>query len=204
MRDPQQFTPSTRTPSDSPSRTPSRSSRIPASAFTPAFLEKLRLLSRLLEESGDEHATEAEAVFCGPLAVEAVETPGGRRYAVVRAGEPVAAGGKVAALFRRREDALRAAAVIPAAAAPTPYRLKDKPKRLGYPLHDHGGHVGHLCQQGGPRSGELRETLLVHLHVARHLATNPHALALLLESVGPEALPVLGRVLARRIEAALP
>jgi hypothetical protein len=40
--------------------------------------------------------------------------------------------------------------------------------------------------------------------VARYLATHPHALALLLESTGPEALPILGRVLARRIEEALP
>jgi len=39
--------------------------------------------------------------------------------------------------------------------------------------------------------------------VARYLAAHPHALALLLESVGSEALPVIGRALARRIEAAL-
>lgn len=198
MRDPQQFTPSRRTPS-SPG-----GSRSPASAFAPAFEEKLRLLARLLEGGDGEHPTEAEAQLSGPLAVEAVQTPGGLRYAVVRADEPVAAGGNVAALFRRRADALRAAAVLPAAATPTPYRLKDKPKRLGYPLHDRGRHVGHLCQMGGPRSAELRETLLDYLHVARHLAANPHALALLLEAVGPEALPVLGRVLARRIEEALP
>lgn len=201
MRDPKQCTPS---PGTAGAARPAPPVRTPASAFAPAFLEKLRLLSRRVDDEDGEHATEAEAMLSGPLAVEAVETPGGFRYAVVRASEPVAAGGKVAALFRRREDALRAAAVIPAAAAPTPYRLKDKPKRLGYPLHDHGRHVGHLCQMGGPRSGRLRETLLGHLHVARYLAANPHALALLLESVGPEALPVLGRVLARRIEEALP
>jgi hypothetical protein len=40
--------------------------------------------------------------------------------------------------------------------------------------------------------------------VARYLAANPHALALVLESAGPEALPILGRALARRIEEALP
>jgi len=68
-----------------------------------------------------------------------------------------------------------------AVAAPSPYRLKDKAKRLGYPLHSHRLHVGHV--------GRLAET---------------HREALLLESVGPEALPVLGRVLARRIEEALP
>ncbi len=46
--------------------------------------------------------------------------------------------------------------------------------------------------------------MLSHLHLARHLAANPDALGLLLEAVGPEALPLLGRVLARRVEALLP
>jgi len=181
-------------------RPPARRLELPGSAFAPAFLEKLRLLVRLLEEAEGDHPTQAEAVLSGPLAVEAVETAGGMRYAVVRADEPVAAGGKVAALFRERADALRAAAVLPAVAAPSPFRLKDKPKRLGYPLHDHGRHVGHVACL----SAQRRATLLSHLHVARHLAASPHALALLLEAVGPEALPVLGRVLARRIEALLP
>jgi len=116
----------------------------------------------------------------------------------------VSAGGPVAALFRERADALRAAAVLPAVAAPSPFRLKDRPKRLGYPVHDRGRHVGHLCQVNGTLAGRRRARLLEHLHVARHLAASPHALALLLEAVGPEALPLLGRVLARRIEALLP
>jgi hypothetical protein len=233
MRDPKQSTnrtPSTRRPTPSAhgtTATPSTSSptppapsgpqapspshrphgrrlELPGSAFAPAFLEKLRLVARLLEEAETDHPTQAEAELSGPLAVEAVETTGGVRDAVVREDEPVAAGGKVAALFRDRADALRAAAVLPAVAAPSPFRLKDKPKRLGYPLHDHGRHVGHLCWRGGRLSGKRRERFLTHLHVARHLATSPHALALLLEAVGPEALPLLGRALARRIEALLP
>jgi hypothetical protein len=46
--------------------------------------------------------------------------------------------------------------------------------------------------------------LLGHLHLARQLTANPYALALLLETAGPEALPILGRTLARRVEEALP
>jgi len=172
----------------------------PASAFTPAFLEKLRLLSRLLEEADAAPSTETEAVLAGPLAVEPVETRAGRRWAVVLRDEPLAAGGKAAALYQDRDEALRAASVFPAVAAPSPYRLKDKPKDLGYPLHCHRRHVGHVGRLADAR----REALLTHLHVARYLATHPHALALLLESAGPEALPILGRALARRIEEALP
>jgi hypothetical protein len=187
-------------------RTSSRSSqsseptRLPASAFAPGFLEKLRLLSRLLEEGSAGSSTETEAVLSGPLTTEPVETAGGKRYAVVLRDEPMAAGGKAAGLFRERGEALRAAAVFPAVAACSPYRLKDRAKRLGYPLHCHHRHVGHV----GKLAQERRQALLSHLHLARYLATHPHALALLLESVGPEALPVLGRVLARRIEEALP
>ncbi len=93
-----------------------------------------------------------------------------------------------------------AAAVLPAVAAPSPYRLKDKATRLGTPLHCHRRHIGHVCHL----SPERRETLLTHLQLVRHLAANPDALALVLEAAGPEALPILGRALARRIEALLP
>jgi hypothetical protein len=201
MRDPKQCNPST---PPKPSSHPDSRGTTPSSAFAPAFLEKLRLLVRLLEAAEGDHPTQEEAALSGPLAVEAVETAGGVRYAVVREDEPVAAGGKVAALFRERADALRAAAVLPAVATPSPFRLKDKPKRLGYPIHDRGRHVGHLCQMSGKLAARRRATFLSHLHVARHLAASPHALALLLEAVGPEALPLLGRVLARRIETLLP
>jgi len=52
--------------------------------------------------------------------------------------------------------------------------------------------LGHLARD--------EERLLSHLHVARCLAADPEALALLLEATGPEALAILGRVLHRRIE----
>ena len=192
---------STRSTASSPRLTlPARAPRLPGSAFSASFLEKLRRVACLAAEAGEVSSTESEALVSGPLAVEEVPTaPDGARFAVVRRDEPPVAGGEALATFRRRSDALLAAAVLPAVAAPAPYRLKDKPKRLGTPLHDHDRHVGHV-QRLEP---ERRQAMLSHLHLARYLAANPDALALLLEAVGPEALPILGRALARRIEASL-
>lgn len=175
--------------------------RLPTSAFSSSFLEKLRLVARRAAGAGEASSTESEALLSGPLAVEeAPGAPDGARFAVVRRDEPLAAGGEAVATFRRRSDALLAAVVLPAVAAPTPYRLKDKAKRLGTPLHDHDRHVGHVRRLEPAR----RAAMLSHLHLARYLAAHPDALALLLEAVGPEALPVLGRTLARRVEALRP
>jgi len=41
--------------------------------------------------------------------------------------------------------------------------------------------------------------LLPRLDLAHALATDPHALAQLIEAVGPEVLAILGRVLFRRV-----
>jgi len=181
-----------------------RSLKLPSSAFSAGFLEKLRVASRLATEAEEVPSTQAAALLAGPLAVEAVDHLGegaaGHRWAVVRREEPLARGGKAAGLFYERADALRAAAVLPAVAAPSPYHLKDRPTRLGLPLHCHRRHVGHVCRL----APERREALRAHLHVVHYLATNPEALALVLEALGSEALPVLGRALARRVEARLP
>jgi len=190
------------------SRSPSavsRSNGIPASAFADSFVEKLRLLVRLQEESGgQEGSTAAEAALSGPLGVEEMATAGGPVFAVVRAREPVSEGGRAAALCKSRAQALRLAAVLPAAAALNPYHLSDGPKRLGIPLHEGRVHVGHVSGFGtGSTATARRHALLGHLHVARYLTSHPEALALLLEAVGPEALPILGRALAQRVEKEL-
>jgi hypothetical protein len=202
MQNREQFNPSSPAPTGPSASSADRRSgtTTPDSAFAPGFLEKLRLLCRRLEEQDSAPSTEPEALVSGPLTTERVSTPGGARHAVVLEGEPLSAGGKSAGMFFDRGEALRAAAVFPAVAAPSPYHLKDRPKSLGWPLHCCDRHVGHVGRLAECR----RRALLGHLHVARYLATHPHALALLLESVGPEALPLLGRVLARRIEEALP
>ena len=196
--------------------------RLPGSAFSESFLEKLRLVVRRLDGDETEEAeapteaptevpTEVEAALAGPLAVERVRTRGGAAWAVVRAAEPVAAGGRAAAISRHRSEALRLAAVLPAVPAENPYHLGDKPKRMGYALHlgrRDVAHVARLTKVEDAKTAEKkgwarRQALVSHLHLARYFAANPEALALLIESVGPEALPILGRALARRVEAVL-
>lgn len=186
------------------------SSRLPSSAFSESFVAKLRLVLRLLDQEGESAApdTEAEAMLAGPLTVERVHgRGGGRLWAVVKAAEPVAAGGRAAALCHTRGEALRLAAVLPSVPAANPYHLSDRPTHLGWPLHRnrcHVGHVSRLAREEGSREARARrQALLAHLHVARYLAAHPEALAQVIESVGPEALPTLGRALARRVEAAL-
>ena len=199
----------TRTRSMSKS-TPTRNSdsrpkarQAPASAFSEEFLAKLRLLARRAEE--EDSAAGVGAVLSGPFAVEEVERPDGARHAVVRADEPIAEGGKAATIHRRRDEALRLAAVLPVIAAPPLHHLSNEPKPNGlYTLHCGRRFVGHVAGGVGCLRAEERRRLTSHLDVVHHLATNPQALALVLESVGPEALPVLGRALARRIEGALP
>ncbi len=185
-----------------------RSLKLPRSAFSESFLAKLRLLSRLVAEAppraGLEPAAQREAVLSGPFAVETVERPNGTDYAVVRPDEPLAAGGKAAAVYKERDEALRLAAVLPAVAAAPLYRMSANPKAHGsFTLHRARRFLGHLSRGVGGLSPERRQALVMHLELARYLAANPGALALILESAGPEALPVLGRALARRIEAAL-
>jgi len=182
--------------------------RPPASAFSEAFQAKLRRLAELLREAparfGLEPVTEGEALLSGPFAVEPFERRDGMRYAVVMPDEPIAAGGKAAAVYREREEALRLAAVLPAVAAPRVYHLGAQPKAHGcFTLHRSRRFVAHLAGGVSRLSPERRRTLATHLDLARYLAAHPAALALILESVGPEALPVLGRALARRIEEAL-
>ena len=197
-------------PPESPDSRSGGSSRLPASAFSEAFVAKLRLVLQLLERQGAEAEpdTEAEAMLSGPLTVERVHgRGGGRLWAVVKAAEPVAAGGRAAALCHTRGEALRLAAVLPSVPKLNPYHLSDRPTHLGWPLHRnrcHVGHVSRLAREEGSREARARrQALLAHLHVARYLAAYPEALAQVIESVGPEALPTLGRALARRVEAAL-
>lgn len=63
--------------------------------------------------------------------------------------------------------------------------------------------VGHLAPAVGRLGRDERVRFLAQLDLARHLAVTPRALALIPESVGPDALPILGRAPARRIEALL-
>lgn len=109
-------------------------------------------------------------------------------------------GGAVAA----RQPATQLAAVLPALAEVQIHRLGTNRRPRGYSLHAGRRFVGHVAPAAGRLSPERRHAVESHLDLARYLASHPHALALILESVGPEALPVLGRALARGVEALLP
>jgi hypothetical protein len=160
-------------------------SSAPATVFTPAFLERIRTL--------EDPPTARQAALSGPWEVEPVwSAEHGRQYGVSRRDEPLAKGGTVFGVFSSKDTALQTAAVLPAVGAPVTLHLNANGHRLGYALHDGPDFLGHLSRDE-PR-------LLPHLHLARSLAADPDALAALLESVGPEALAMLGRVLHRRLE----
>jgi hypothetical protein len=158
-------------------------------AFSPAFLAKLR--------RPEPPSTAREAVLAGPweaeeIAIEPEEcAEPGHAWAVVRRDEPIAEGGRAFGVFRRRSAALLTAAVLPSLSTPPGFRLKRHVGRLGYALHHGREFVGHLSRE--------EEGLLPRLDLARALSTDPHALAQVIEAVGPEALAILGRVLFRRV-----
>lgn len=171
-----------------------------ASAFSPAFLESFqRRASRLeglpasapsaLAPTGSSGA----AFWAGPWEVERAEAPHGPVWKVVRRGEPVAEGGRAVAETRHRADAVVLAATLPALAVPNRLRLAEKAKRLGFPLHDGSACVGHLARRE-PRVVEL-------IHAVRTLLTHPECLALAVEALDAEELPIVGRALMRRVEA---
>jgi hypothetical protein len=177
-----------------------------------SFLDKLRLLAQLAREIERDEAeagplpSAADALLAGPWTVREIERPEDRRigYAVVRPGNPVLAvpsdDGPVA-VFDCRPDALRFAAILAAVAAPPLHRLGAKARDRGFTLHRGRRFLAHLAPAVGGRPPEERLELSRHLDLAGHLAARPWDLALLFESTGPAALPILVRTLARNIEA---
>jgi hypothetical protein len=162
----------------------------PENAFSAAYLERARHL--------EEPSFERQALFAGPWEVEAVPAGDGVVWAVVRKGDPVAEGGRAVAVFLRRPDALVAAAALAALSTPSHLHLntgrsRSGPgrRRLGFPVHDGTVHLGHLARP--------EEELLPYLHAVRCLVANPEALALVLEALGPELPPIVGRTLIRRL-----
>jgi hypothetical protein len=171
------------------------------SAFSEAFHADLRRLARLAREAAEHEEgaapeTQSEALLAGPLGVVPVErAPRRPGHAVVDANR---CAGPVAVCDRRAE-ALRLAVALPLAATPRLHHLAEKPGHHGFTLHRGRRFVGHLAPAVGRLGRDDRVRLLAQLDLARHLAATPRALALILESVGPDALPLLGRALAQRI-----
>jgi hypothetical protein len=164
-------------------------------AFTHAFLvEVFRQEDPHLEGPAVASGLVEGAFWAGPWDVEPVSMAHGDVWAVVRRGESVAAGGRAVALAWHRSDALLIAATLPSLAAPNHLTLGEREKRLGFPVHDAARCLGHLAR-AEPR-------IVEHLHVARSLLARPESLALAVEALGREEIPVLGRALMRRVGAA--
>jgi hypothetical protein len=105
---------------------PSESDHGPRNAFTADFL------SRLDEIAEPDGAHEADAA--GPWAIQPVPYRGGTGFALLREWESLEAGDVPYAVFRRREIALLAAAVLPATGREPLFRLDTEPDAAGFPL----------------------------------------------------------------------
>jgi hypothetical protein len=153
------------------------------SAFADEFLRRL--------DGTEEPESAPEADFAGPWMVRAVDTASGREFALLRGWESVERGDLPVAVFRRRETALLAAAVLPAVGREPLFRVAS-----------HGGPDGYPVTSAGLPAGRLREfdeSFIAALHVAAALVRSPAALALLLEAAGFLALDQVGKILGRRV-----
>ena len=154
-----------------------RSTPRPSNAFTPEFLSRLN--------QRDEPLTAAQADAAGPWIVQILPSPG---WAVLRRGESLAAGDRPTAVFRERERALLAAAVLPGTGFERLFRLQHERSPEGYAVVSGGEVVGHL-ERYDPE-------MLAALHTAEVFARLPESLARLLEASGAVALASAGRLLA--------
>jgi hypothetical protein len=133
----------------------------------------------------DEPVTAAEAELAGPWKV--VASPLG--WAVLRLEECLEDGDQPAAVFRDRERALLAAAVLPGTARVGEMRLRFEEGARGFALESQGEIIGHLR----PFDDELASAL----QVVDSLIRAPRSLAAVLQAAGPEALRRVGRILDR-------
>jgi len=210
----------------------SESDRRQGNAFTVDFLKRL-------DEIGEPDGAH-EADVAGPWAVRPVLYRGGTGFAVLRewestevetdsAGGAGRAGDIPYAVFRRREVALLAAAVLPATGRELLFRLDTEPDADGFPViasvtvsprrAEPAARSAETLAKTSPAAatpamaragagstpaaaGHLRdfdEGLAFALHLAAALVRSPVALAWLLEAAGHVALEQAGRILDRRI-----
>jgi len=203
---------------------PSESDHRRENAFTAEFLKRL-------DEVGEPDGAH-EADVAGPWAIRPVLYRGATGFAVLREWESAEAGagggtGDVPyAVFRRREMALLAAAVLPATGRELLFRLDTEPEADGFPLlaplsaaanrtapaarsstnllttDIPAPEIGSSGVGSHPAAGHLRdfdEALAGALHLAAALVRSPVALAWLLEAAGHVALEQAGRILDRRV-----
>ena len=185
---------------------PSESDQGHRNAFTADFLNRL-------DESGEpDGAHEADAA--GPWTIRPVSYHGDVGFALLREWESLEAGDVPYAVFRRREIALLAAAVLPGTGREPFFRLDTEPAADGFALLTapaalqatastaRPARPAEEIQAPNPPAGHLRDFdqgLADALHVAAALVRSPAALARLLEAAGYVALEQVGRILDRRV-----
>jgi hypothetical protein len=191
----------------------SASSRTPPNAFTEDFL-------RRLDQEGEPNGAH-EADVAGPWVIRPVPYRGGTGFALLREWEsadgdgtaPAGNGGNgdcdvPYAIFRRRDTALLAAAVLPATGRERLCRLGSEPDAEGFPVQEAGAPEAGSPPRApaGPGSatpipaGHLRdfdEDLAAALHLMEALVRSPLSLARLIEAAGHVAIEQAGRILLR-------
>jgi hypothetical protein len=191
-------------------------------AFTRDFL-------RRLDEEGEPDGAH-EADVAGPWVIRPVPYRGGTGFALLREWETAEGddgadgdGGDVPdvpyAIFRRRDTALLAAAVLPATGRERLCRLGSEPEPEGFPVQ-----LAAVSEAGVPPlappssrsltavpsarsplaapAGHLQnfdEDLAAALHLVEALVRSPLALARLIEAAGYVAIEKAGRILHRSL-----
>jgi hypothetical protein len=153
------------------------STRRPSNAFTPEFLARLN--------QQDEPLTAAQADVAGPWVVLQIPSPG---WGIFRRGESPAAGDLPRAVFRHRERALLAAAVLPGTGLDRLFRLQHERSAEGYAVESGDQVVGYVRHYD--------PDLLSALHTVEALARLPESLTRFLAACGAVALETAGRRLA--------
>jgi len=152
-------------------------------AFAPEFLDQF--------DERDEPATSREASTAGPWRVVPI---GPDRWGVLQDGDAEPYG-----VFKARELALLAAAMIPAAGREPRLLVFGEADPEGFPVGALHATEGRVEIQGwfsafDPDSADC-------INNGLHLALSPASLALVLEAAGPAALRRAGAILAERLKA---
>ncbi|HVT17189.1 MAG TPA: hypothetical protein VHQ90_13545 [Thermoanaerobaculia bacterium] len=161
----------------------------PQNAFSEDFLRRMDL--------ADEPESAREADLAGPWTVRPVPYQGGDGFAALRQWESLERGDLPFAVFRRREMALLAAAVLPGNGRDALFRLQ---RHLDSTVEPPGFAIAGDPEESRGIFGHVREFdegFVAALHVAATLVRSPEALARLLEAAGYLALDQAGRILYR-------
>jgi hypothetical protein len=146
---------------------------------------------RWLSERGDEPRTAPESDLAGPWRI--LRLPSGD-FGLFRHGEHPDRCDLPAATFVSREEALLAAALLPALGRDPLYRLRHEPTPQGFAIESDGDVIGHL-QHFNP-------DLTAALHHLAYLLRTPAAFARLLEAASGLTLAHAEKILLETTQPA--